>query len=292
MGRVLPIVLSLALFLQSGCAGPSRTRRSQGQARWDRLCARMRPCRTPPTGQSKPPPALARDQSEALRAAAAEVIASVVHIQTLVSGPVDGDYPDGPARPASRRSGGTGVVIASDGLILTNEHVVRNATDIMVVLPDGSRHAVEIVVVDERFDLAILRIDVSDLQPLGPARNSARFGAPVVAIGWNAPTGAACVRPGVVTDTSSSLQNELDPTRQRYYGQLIESTAALDPGFSGGPLLDTQGRLIGLNVAISGPRAERLAYSIPFTAQVREVVARLSDEVSAERDGLSCEMGK
>lgn len=276
MGRALLVTLCLALLLECGCVGAPSIRHSRCQTQWDSLCARMRPCRTPPSKQPKPPVLLAQNQTEALRAAAGEVMASVVQIQTVVSGPaVHGPSGDS-AHPASLRSGGTGVVIATDGLILTNEHVVRNATDIRVVLPDGSRHVVLSVVVDEHFDLAILRIDVSGLRSLGPARSSARFGTPVVAIGWNVPQGAACARAGVVTDVSASLQNELDPTQGRYYGQLIESTAALEPGFSGGPLLDRHGRLIGLNVAVADKGERRRGYAIPFSEQVCQAVSSLT----------------
>ncbi len=286
MGRALPVFLCLGLTLQCGCAGLSPTRQSRCQTRWSRLCAQMRPQRPPPAQQSRPPTALTPNQAEALQAAAGEVMASVVHVQTVVSGPAGDGQPGGPARPVSLRSGGTGVAIASDGLILTSGHVVRNATDIRVVLPDGSHHVAESIVVDERLDLAVLRVNVSGLRSLTPARNSARFGAPVVAIGWNVPHDAARARPGVVTDASTSLQNELDPTQERYYGQLIESTAELEPGFSGGPLLDMNGKLIGLNVAVSGSRAGRRAYAIRFSDPVNEVVARLVAQVM-EEDGQS-----
>lgn len=99
-----------------------------------------------------------------------------------------------------------------------------------------------------------------------------------MAIGWSDPGGPACVRTGVVTDTSASLQNELDPTQQRCYGRLIENTAQIEPGFSGGPLIDAAGRLIGLNVAVSGSREGRRAYAIQLSQSVHQVVARLADQ--------------
>jgi putative serine protease PepD len=179
------------------------------------------------------------------------------------------------------------VVIGSDGLILTSAHVVRNAIDIRVVLSDGSWHPVAGVVVDERLDVAVLRINATGLRALPPTRLTASAGTPIVAIGWSTPRGAASARSGVVTSMSSSLQAELDPTQLRDYSQLIESTAELEPGFSGGPMVDTDGELIGLNVAISGARATRRAYTIPFTEQACEVVARLAEKMSASKDGSS-----
>ena len=90
------------------------------------------------------------------------------------------------------------------------------------------------------------------------------------------PAGGTRQRPGVVTRASASMQEELDPTGQRDYRRLIESTAELAPGFSGGPLLNAAGRLVGLNVAVSGAPGDRRGYAIPFDARMGEVVARLA----------------
>lgn len=277
MGRVLPIVLSLVLFLQCACVGPSATCRSHCQARWDRLCAQMRPGRTLPTGHSNASPALAPGQSEALRAAAGEMMASVVQVRTVASGAAAGGQADGPARPASLRSGGTGVVIASDGLILTNEHVVRHAKNVTVVFHDGAVYPVKAIVVHPRRDIAILQIDRTQIPSASPSQERVKPGTPVVAVSCAAEQRERCYRTGVVTSGRRSLQCELDPAGRRDYSDLVETTVRLEPGFSGGPLLDSEGRLVGLNVAVTGsPGTERhRGYAIPFDHPMREAVEQL-----------------
>jgi S1-C subfamily serine protease len=87
----------------------------------------------------------------------------------------------------------------------------------------------------------------------------------------------------VVTDVAVSLQNELDPRRARLYENLIESTTPIEPGFSGGALLDRQGRLIGLNVAVAGELNgdDCRGYAIPFSADIRKALAELAAQVQA-----------
>ena len=82
---------------------------------------------------------------------------------------------------------------------------------------------------------------------------------------------------GVVTRGRRSLQRELDPTGRRDYGDLVETTVKLEPGFSGGPLLDLKGRLVGLNVAVTGsPGTDRQrGYTIPFDNPMHEAIGQL-----------------
>ena len=276
MGRTPPVVLFVAFLLAGGCAESSATRNAHYQARWDQLRTRMRPDQVPREIGATPQSPADESSTRALCFAADDVIASVVHVQTVIRRPAVRPGIGDAVRPASKRSGGTGVVIGPEGLILTNEHVVRDAADVCVVLSDGSRCAVEQVVVDDRLDLAVLRIDRSALRPLTLVHAPANYGNAIIAVGWSDPGGAACARTGVVTNASASLQNELDPTQRRRYDRLIESTARIEPGFSGGPLLDDKGRLIGLNVAVSGAVDGRRAYAIPCSARIQQVVADLA----------------
>ncbi len=85
------------------------------------------------------------------------------------------------------------------------------------------------------------------------------------------------VRTGIITKQTVSLQRELDPSRTRWYDDLIESSTKLEPGYSGGPLLDMQGRLIGINTAaFGGPDdAYARAYAIPLHHANRRVIDKL-----------------
>jgi S1-C subfamily serine protease len=220
--------------------------------------------------------ALDSDENRALEDAAREALPSVVHVYTLVDVPAESGEQSSAVQMTSERSGGTGVVIDPEGIILTNEHVVRDAAETWVVLGDGSWHAVARVTVDDRLDLAILRIEASGLRAIAPSVVGEEVGKPVVAIGCTAPDESAYLRPGRITDTAATLQAELDPAGDRKYDELIASSVVLVPGFSGGPLLDAAGRLIGLTVAASNTGGEPRGYAIPFDQATLATLARLA----------------
>jgi S1-C subfamily serine protease len=205
---------------------------------------------------------------------------AIVHVSVVTAQPPRMALAGAEARPTAAKSGGTGVVIGANGLILTSAHVVRDAADIRVMLPNGRWRPVKRVAMDGQFDLALLRIDAHDLAALYPATSQVQLGTAVVALGRPAPEAPGTGRPGSVTNPCASLQNELDPTRTCRYDQLIESTTALDPGFSGGPLLDANGRLIGLNIGVCGSNATRRGYALPFTLSVRQAVAHLAEQTA------------
>ena len=87
---------------------------------------------------------------------------------------------------------------------------------------------------------------------------------------------------GVVTDATVSLQARIDPTGARRYDRLIETTVPLEPGYSGGPLIDAGGRLVGLNVAVAGETrsADCRGYAVPFNAETRHAIAELAASIT------------
>lgn len=184
--------------------------------------------------------------------------------------------PDQP-RPTANRLGGTGVIIATDGVILTNEHVIRNAKHVTVTLADGSVHEVQRIQRADKLDLAVLYIGARTETALSPAKCYADPGMPVVAFSAARRDKPGGARTGIITKRTVSLQRELDPSRTRWYDDLIESTAKLEPGYSGGPLLDMQGRLIGINTAaFGGPDDDYArAYAIPLHHANRKVIDNL-----------------
>jgi Do/DeqQ family serine protease len=152
----------------------------------------------------------------------------------------------GPARPEVQNSLGSGVILSADGIVVTNYHVVGQATDIRVVLNDRREFAAAVMLGDEEADLAVLKLkDARDL-PVLPIRNSneVEVGDLVLAIGNPFGVGQT-VSSGIV---SGLARSSLQVGQGR--GYFIQTDAAINPGNSGGALVDTAGRLVGINTAI------------------------------------------
>src|SRR5213083_1629772 len=168
------------------------------------------------------------------------------------------DFVDPRPRRFKTTSLGSGVIVAADGTIMTNVHVIERASRIHVTLADQREFDATLVGADADADIAVLRVKAGGDLPHIPFGTSAdlMIGETVIAIGN--PFGLShTVTTGVVSAVGRSLHEE-----DRTYSDFIQTDASINPGNSGGPLLDIKGELIGINTAIYG-KAQGIGFAIP-----------------------------
>jgi serine protease Do len=162
-------------------------------------------------------------------------------------------------RSYTSQSLGSGFVWSSDGIIVTNNHVVEGASRITVNLNDGRQLPAKLLGVDPDSDLAVLRVDQKGLAaaPIGTS-SDILIGESVVAVGN--PFGlSGTVTTGVVSALGRSVPSQ---DQSRTFTDFIQTDASINPGNSGGPLLNIEGRVIGINVAIYA-QAQGIGFAIP-----------------------------
>ncbi|MCE5200008.1 MAG: Do family serine endopeptidase [Armatimonadota bacterium] len=201
-------------------------------------------------------------------------------------GPFGGPRNAPETRKQTKRASGSGVIVRSDGYILTNNHVVAGADKVTVRLADGRKFNGK-VLTDPRTDLALVKIDAKDLPAAQLAdSDKVKVGQWSVAIG--SPFG---LRNTLTVGVVSAVRKEVDPEDPLPYPEVIQTDASINPGNSGGPLVNLDGRVIGINGAIYSTSGGNvgIGFAIPSnTAQF--VMKQLIDKGKVVRGFLGVEM--
>lgn len=220
--------------------------------------------------------------------AAEKVTPGVVHIRSMYG---SGNYSNNPLdnffRPygggSQAQSSGSGVIVSSDGYIVTNNHVIENASKIEVVLDDNRSYDARVIGTDIQTDLALLKVDATNLQfvEYGDSDN-VKVGEWVLAVG-NPFNLTSTVTAGIV----SAKARNIGILRNRSNLQIesfIQTDAAVNPGNSGGALINLDGKLIGINTAIATPTGSYAGYSfaVPVTL-VKKVINDLLEFGKVQR---------
>jgi len=178
---------------------------------------------------------------------------------------------------------GSGFVISSDGFILTNEHVVENAVEVIIAMTNGKKTEAKIVGIDSKSDVALLKIDMNSLQyaKLGNS-NDVILGEWAIAAGN--PFGLFEInnRATVTVGVISALNRDFGEMNGRIYQDMIQTDASINHGNSGGPLCNSMGEVIGMNTFIYSDRGEGsvgIGFAIPINR-----ISRLIDDLKTNRE--------
>jgi serine protease Do len=190
------------------------------------------------------------------------------------------DGPQGPARP--QRGSGSGFIVSGDGYIITNNHVVEDATRVTVTLTDKREFEAKVVGRDPNTDVAVLKIEAKGLPTVRLGNvDSVQVGDWVLALGYPMSLGET-VTAGIVSAKGRNIGiMEKSDTRTAPLEHFIQTDAAINPGNSGGPLVNLNGEVIGINTAIASPTGAYAGYGFAVPVSLAK---RVADDLI--RDGV------
>jgi serine protease Do len=211
--------------------------------------------------------------------AAESAVPSVVHVKTLTQGKTFlaqdpfGFYEPQQYRTPDQMGAGSGVIISADGYVITNNHVVQGADQVQVTFNDRNTQIAKVVGTDPSTDIAVLKIEGKDLpyMELGNSDN-VKLGQWVLAVGYPLNLDAT-VTAGIVSAKSRDLGMNQRASKSNAVESYIQTDAAVNPGNSGGALVNVQGQLIGINAAIASPTGSYAGYSYAIPSNLALKVA-------------------
>lgn len=215
--------------------------------------------------------------------AAEKSLDAVVHVKNtaIVSAPITmGDYFFGRSQPRAQVGTGSGVIISPTGYIVTNNHVIQNANEISITLNNNKTYMAELVGTDEATDIALIKIEADEELPFlafGDS-DSAKIGEWVLAVG-NPFNLNSTVTAGIISAKSRDLSG-------RNTQSFIQTDAAVNPGNSGGALVNTNGDLIGINTAISSRDGSYIGYSFAVPSNIARKIVNDIMEYGNVQNGI------
>ncbi len=157
---------------------------------------------------------------------------------------------------------GTGFVLSSDGYIVTNNHVIADGSDTTVTFDDGTSESATVVAADPSHDLAVLKVERTDLTALAIGNSDdLQLGDPLVAVGYALDLHG---EPSVTAGILSAKERTITEENGEQLVNLLQTDTAINPGNSGGPLLNANGEVVGINTAIAG-QAQNIGFAIAIT---------------------------
>ena len=206
-----------------------------------------------------------------LTEAAEKTVHAVVHVKntTVTKQPTNIiEYYSGGGKPRATIGSGSGVIISPDGLIITNNHVIANSSQLEVTLNNNKTYKAELVGTDPKTDIALIKIESDEEFPHIPFAdsNNLKIGEWVIAVG-NPFNLTSTVTAGIISAKARDL-NEFDGNPQSF----IQTDAAVNRGNSGGALVNTRGELVGINTAISSETGSYVGYSFAVPSNIARKV--------------------
>ena len=224
--------------------------------------------------------------------AAEKAVHTVVHVKnvsyTSISNPMmEFFYGYKGAQQQEQIGTGSGVIISEDGYIVTNNHVIKDASEIEITLNNKKSYKAKLVGTDSKMDIALLKIDTEDKLPYSTFADSdvVKVGEWVLAVG-NPYNLTSTVTAGIV----SAKARNLDTTGIQSF---IQTDAAVNPGNSGGALVNTRGELIGINTMISSQTGSYVGYSFAIPSNItRKIIEDIMEFGNVQRGILGVEGGE